>query len=116
MTAPKNNIEEGKPQMSLIPMDVLRDFLIPAYMEGLQKYSRESWRGGFKISVMEDAARRHMCQFFHDGEDYDQESLERFNIKKHHLGAALFSILCMCQTLRDHPELDDRPIKRNLDI
>lgn len=106
-TAPKNNAEEDKPQMSLIPYDLLREFLEPAYREGLIKYSRESWRGGFKISVMMDALLRHTTQFFFGLEDYDSDA-EKLGVKKHHLGAALFCILCMCDTVKNHPELDDR--------
>ena len=108
MTAPKNHIVENKPQMSLIPDDLLRDFLEPAYREGLLKYYRESWREGFPLSVMMDAAKRHLTAFFHDGEDFDNETLIKYGIMKHHLGAALFCILCMCDTVLNHPEMDDR--------
>lgn len=107
MPAPKNNIEENKPQMSLIPLDILAEFLVPAYMEGLEKYSRESWRLGFKVTTMMDALQRHLTAFFYDGEDFDTDA-EKFNVKKHHLGGALFSLLCMCDTVANHPELDDR--------
>lgn len=107
MAAPKNNLAENKPQMSLIPDDILRDFLEPAYREGLIKYYRESWRGGFPLSVMMDALKRHMTSFFYDGEDFDKDS-EKHGVIKHHLGGALFCILCMCDTVKNHPELDDR--------
>lgn len=106
--APKNNLLEAKPLMSLIPLDILRDFLTPAYMEGLQKYWRESWRKGFKTSDMFDAMQRHATQYFYELEDYDQETMDKFCIKKHHLGAILFCVLCMCDTAANHPELDDR--------
>jgi len=112
LSAPKNNEQENKPQMSLIPLDILRDFLEPAYREGLIKYSRESWRGGFKTSVMFDALQRHLTQFFYDGEDYDIEA-ENIGVKKHHLGGALFCLLCMCDTVKNHPEMDDRRLKRH---
>ena len=108
MTAPKNHIVENKPQMSLIPDDLLRDFLEPAYREGLLKYYRESWREGFPLSIMMDATKRHLTAFFHDGEELDKETLEKYGIRKYHLGAALFCILCMCDTVMNHPEMDDR--------
>ena len=60
---PKNNEQEGKPRMSLLPLDLLSELLCPCYEEGLRKYSRESWRKGFKISVMMDAALRHLSKF-----------------------------------------------------
>lgn len=56
---------------------------------------------------MIDALRRHEKAFFHKKEDIDPDAL-KFGIKKHHLGAMLFCIICMCDTIKNHPELDDR--------
>lgn len=106
--APKNTAQEGKPKMSLIPMDILAHFLCPAYEEGLLKYWRESWRAGFPTSEMADAALRHLSAYKDKKEDYDPETFEKYGIKKHHLGAVLFCVLCMCDTFLNHPELDDR--------
>lgn len=112
-TAPKNNVEENKPKVSLLPMDILMKYLIPAYEEGVIKYGRESWREGFHTSVMVDAAIRHIAKFFWEHEDIDCDS----TTKKHHLAGALFSILSILHTLDIKPELDDRPvvIKRKFD-
>ena len=101
--APKNNEAENKQQMSLIPLDVIADMLCPAYEEGLEKYHRESWRKGFKQSVMMDACQRHLRKFFYEKEDFDPEYPE-----KHHLGAALFCIISMYNSWKNHNELDDR--------
>jgi len=60
VTAPKNNIEEGKPRMSLLPLDLLSKYLVPAYEEGVKKYNRESWRDGFHTSIMIDSVLRHI--------------------------------------------------------
>ena len=109
--APKNNAIEGKDRMSLIPMDVLRKYLTPAYEEGVIKYERESWRNGFQVTVMADAALRHLEAFFYRGEDFDPDA-EKLGIKKHHLGGALFSILSILHTLDTRPELDDRFSKK----
>jgi hypothetical protein len=106
-TAPKNNTQEGKPQLSLIPLDVITKHVVPAYMEGVIKYERESWRRGFKTSVLVDAALRHITAFFYDGEDYDKDA-EKLGIKKHHLGGAIFSLLSILHTLDTRPDLDDR--------
>ena len=112
ITAPKDNEKEGKPQPSLLPMDILIELVEPAYHEGLQKYFRESWRIGFKFSDMKDALDRHITAFYFYGEDYDEETLTKFNIKKHHLGAAIFCILSMYNSLKVNPdELDDRPFR-----
>lgn len=112
LTAPKNNEQENKPQMSLIPDDLLRDFLEPAYREGLIKYHRESWRLGFKSSVMVDALKRHLTQWFHEGQELDEDAL-KLGIEKHHLGGALFCLLCLCDTVQNHPELDNRRCKND---
>lgn len=103
-TAPKNHIEENKPMPTLIPLDVLIEYLEPAYREGLQKYYRESWRGGFPVSVMIDAALRHIVEFFYRGEDVDPDS----TTGKHHLSGAIFSLICVLWTLKVRPDLDDR--------
>lgn len=112
--APKNNEQEDKPQMSLIPDDLLRDFLEPAYREGLIKYSRESWRKGFLATVMMDALKRHLTKWFYEGEEFDPDA-EKLGIKKHHLGGALFCLLCLCDMVKNHPELDDRRCKNDKD-
>lgn len=111
MNAPKNNLIEKKPEVSLIPDDLLEEFLSPAYEEGVLKYWKESWRLGFPTSTMQSALKRHLTAYYYKGEDWDSETLERYNIKKHHLGAALFCILCMLDTYKNHPEKDDRPCK-----
>lgn len=108
LTAPKNNEKEGKPCPSLLPMDILTKYLIPAYEEGLKKYGRDTWRCGFKTSVMIDAALRHIVSFYWDVEDYDKDSLNQNGVKKHHLGGAIFSLLAILNTLETRPELDDR--------
>lgn len=108
-TAPKNNIQENKAQVSLLPIDVLIEMLEPAYREGLIKYERESWRLGFNSTVMFDAAMRHLTRWFYKGESFDPESKERFNIDKHHLGAVIFCLINLYLTERDHKNLDDRP-------
>jgi len=107
-TAPKNNEIDGKPKVSLLPMDMLIKYVVPAYEEGVQKYERESWRKGFPVSVMIDAALRHITAFFWEGEDTDPDSL----VGKHHLAGAIFSLLSVLHTLDIRPELDDRVNKR----
>jgi hypothetical protein len=106
-TAPKNNRKEGKPRMSLLPLDVLATHVTPAYEEGVLKYERESWRRGFYVSDLVDAAQRHITDFFYKGEDYDPDAA-KLGVKKHHLAGAIFSLLSILHTLDTRPELDDR--------
>jgi hypothetical protein len=106
-TAPKANA--GKVRPSLLPLDVLIKYVVPAYEEGVIKYERESWRQGFYVSDLIDAAQRHIEAFFWKGEDYDQEAWDQFKIKKHHLAGAIFSLLSILHTLDlGIAELDDR--------
>jgi hypothetical protein len=105
--APKNAARDKKPRLSLIPMDVLNEFMPPAYEEGLIKYERESWRRGFKVTEMVDSARRHLDDFSHKGENYDPGAAE-LGIIKHHLAGTIFSCIAALHTLKYHPELDDR--------
>ena len=108
--APKNNVKEGKPQPTLLPLDIFMEYLCPAYSEGVEKYERESWRDGFHVSTLMDAAFRHMIEFYYNGHDIDEAS----STKKHHLAGALFSIASVLHTLKTRPELDDRFSKKNI--
>lgn len=102
--APKNAGKEGKARITLLPMDILTEYLVPAYEEGLIKYERESWRRGFLVSEMIDASLRHIYAFQFSDEDQDQESVTN----KHHLAGAIFSLISALHTLKHHPDLDDR--------
>ncbi|MDP8268288.1 MAG: DUF5664 domain-containing protein [Candidatus Tenebribacter davisii] len=104
--APKNTINENKPDMDLIPWGLIAKHLPPAYEEGLIKYYKRSWELGFATTSMFSGAMRHLIAY-RDGENYDH-SAQELGIIKHHLAGALFSILCMLDTYDNHPELDDR--------
>lgn len=105
-TAPKNTLAENKQNLDLIPWDLLAEFLPNAYEEGLIKYYKESWKKGFLTCDMFAATMRHLIAY-RSGEDYDPAAA-KLGIKKHHLAGALFSILCMLDTFKNHKELDDR--------
>lgn len=107
-TAPKDAKKDGKPTVSLLPQDILMEYVVAAYEEGLIKYERESWRRGFVVSELIDAERRHVKAFFERCEDYDLETERDYGIKKHHIAGAIFSLLSILHTLKYHPHLDDR--------
>lgn len=111
MPAPKNNNTENKAQVSLIPLDLIIPMLEPAYREGIIKYQRESWRLGFNSTVMYDALMRHLKAWFFDLESYDPETKKKYDIDKHHLGAAMFCLINLYATEMKFPGLDDRPLK-----
>lgn len=83
-------------------MDLLEKYLVPVYEVGLKKYWRNSWRAGFKTTVMVAAIIRHLTKFFWHREDYDQQD------GQHHLGAIIFACLSILNTLETKPEMDDR--------
>ena len=95
----------------MIPLDLIIPMLEPAYREGIIKYERESWRGGFNSTVMYDALMRHLTAWFFNLESFDPEAQEKFDIDKHHLGAAMFCLINLYATEMNFPELDDRPFK-----
>lgn len=116
--APKNNEQEDKHDMSELPLDLLAELLCPAYKEGtVFKYYRNSWRLGFKLSVQMSALLRHISAFYYYREDYDQDTLKHFNHKKHHIGAAIFCLICMYNSLQIDPErFDDRPYRKIITV
>jgi len=110
MPAPKNNSLENKSQVSLIPLDLIIPLLEPAYREGIIKYQRESWRLGFNSTIMYDALMRHLTAWFFKLESNDPEAKEKYNIEKHHLGAAIFCLINLYNTEKNFHDLDDRPL------
>ncbi len=107
--APKTDSQDKKPDYSLVPLDLICEMLEPAYREGIhpKKYYRESWRIGFSMLRIYASLLRHLIAFIFKKEDFDPDA-EELGIKKHHLGGAMFAIICMYDTWRNHPELDDR--------
>lgn len=107
-TAPKNNVEEDKPDMSLIPLDVLAELLVPTMQVGVKKYWRDSWRDGLRTSELHASLLRHLKAFIYDLEDLDPDALKKQGIQAHHLGAVAFAAIAMYNTVKTRPELDDR--------
>jgi hypothetical protein len=109
MPAPKDT--KGKTDLSTIPLDLIDELLEPTYAEGVIKYKKDSWKEGFPVSVLYSALRRHLNQFYFEGEDYDKETFDQYKIKKHHLGAVIFCCLSIYNSLKINDDYDDRPNK-----
>lgn len=90
----------NKPRLSLIPKEALWE-LGKALTTGEKRYGSQNWRGGIPLSILVDAAMRHMTQFI-DGEDVDQQS------QTHHLGCALANLSFAISLHKNNPECDDR--------
>ena len=93
--APKDDVKDHKPDLSLLPMDVLGTELLKAYEEGVIKYARDSWRMGFDFSQMVAGARRHIDAFWEFGEDLDPDAVRISGIDKHHLAGAIFCLVSL---------------------
>lgn len=62
----------GKPKLSMVPL-ALEEAAARAYMYGAEKYARDNWRKGLKVSEILDSLLRHtkaLCE----GELKDPES------------------------------------------
>lgn len=110
--ATKNNVIEGKPMLSLLPLDLLEE-VARAYEYGMTKYSRNNFRKGLPQSVTIDSCLRHISKYFCEGQIYDSEAYESTGMKVNHLGMAIFGLLCAIDAHRNHSELVERFVPDN---
>lgn len=97
--------KEGKPDLSLLPLDILSG-LARTYEAGMLKgYDRSDWRNGFPPSELVAAALRHLSKFWDEGVHWDEEILEKFDFKSHHIDMAIFNLVALKNTLLNHPNL-----------
>jgi hypothetical protein len=99
----KNDLHEGKPNLALLPMDVLGK-VARAYEYGLKKYRRNSWRKGFKTDRMIAAALRHISQWNDRGQEYDKDAYDSEGMRVHHIAMAVFNLLCVMHTIDKWPD------------
>lgn len=100
----KNDNIEKKPDLSLLPMDLL-GIVTRAYEYGLVKYQRNSHRGGFETNRNIAAALRHISDWNDKGQEYDKDAFELSGMKVHHLGMAIFNLLCILNAVVYKPDL-----------
>jgi len=105
--APKNNEEENKPKLCLLPFDVLEQDAV-AYEYGVHKYEQYSWMGGFITSELISSALRHIKAFFWEGEKYDREA-SKAGFMMHHLASARFCLASIMHAEIEGVGIDDRP-------
>lgn len=110
--APKNDEQEQKPDLSLLPLDVLQA-VARSYEYGLVKYFRNSWRKGFRTNRNVAAAKRHISNWQDEGQLYDKDAYELSQKKVHHIAMAIFNLLCILDAEVNHPELVENyvPVK-----
>ena len=94
--------DQGKPDMTMLSREMLEE-VARVRMFGAQKYTRDGWKKGFKITRSLAAALRHIFAFL-SGEDLDPES----GIS--HLAHAICSLEHAIYDMKHHPENDDRKL------
>ena len=93
--------DTGKQLDHLLP-PLLKTMAINAFAYGCKKYFENSWRRGFMLSRVYNAANHHLDAFFHEREDIDPES------GTHHLDLAIFNVFQMRYAMTLEGK-DDRP-------
>ena len=92
--------DNGKPDMTMVSYELMEE-LAYVRMYGAQKYDRDNWKSGFKVTRSCAAALRHIFQFL-SGETNDPES------GRLHLAHAVCALEHAIYDMKHHPENDDR--------
>lgn len=92
--------DQGKPDLSMISYELVSE-VAKVRMFGSQKYDRDNWKKGFKVTRSVAAALRHIFLFL-SGETNDSES------GLSHLAHAVCCLEHAIYDMKHHPENDDR--------
>ena len=97
---------EGKPRISVLPIDVLIE-VTKAFEHGIGKYEEGDWSKGYSWRSYYDKALRHILASL-EGEDNDKES------GLDHITKALGDLMILrALQLRGYTQFDDRPVDVN---
>lgn len=96
--------DEGKPDFTLISRELMVS-LARVREFGSNKYEKNNWKKGFKVTRSLAASLRHIFAFL-SGETLDPES------GLSHLGHAVASIEHAIYDMEHHPENDDRSVTK----
>lgn len=108
--APKDQgrkFDSDKPPIAFIPTEAIMEEA-KAFGHGAKKYEAWNYTNGLAVTRTVSAALRHIFQFL-DGENIDAES------GASHLGCARAGLAMALDTLKNHPELDDRAKRTSSD-
>ncbi|MDY9920882.1 MAG: dATP/dGTP diphosphohydrolase domain-containing protein [Synergistota bacterium] len=97
-----------KVRLDLLPVKPLLD-VGKVLTYGANKYSPRNWERGFVWSRPYAAALRHLFAWF-SGQTHDPET--GFN----HLAHAMCEIMFLMEFSYTHPEMDDRPMKEEINV
>lgn len=101
------HFSSGKPQFACLPWQALYEVARVASM-GAEKYGPNNWKLGMPASELENSAQRHYVAW-KTGENLDPES------KLNHLAHMAWNILALYETITNHPNMDDRFSKAEID-
>ncbi len=98
----------GKPDVSLVPLDILECIAEPLTYGQLKGYPRNNWLQGVPFTKSLAAALRHLA-LWQQGIDWDAEAHDKHDFLMCHINAALFHISSIAlMTKRNRGDLDDR--------
>jgi hypothetical protein len=92
--------DSGKPDLSMVSWELMEE-VAKVRMFGAQKYARDNWKRGFKVTRSLAASLRHIFLFL-AGQTNDPES------GLSHLSHAVCGLEHAIFTMKHKPELDDR--------
>jgi Domain of unknown function (DUF5664) len=92
--------DSGKADLSQISLELV-ELLARVRMFGEQKYARDNWKNGFKVTRSLSACLRHIFRFL-GGETFDPES------GLSHLGHAVACLEHAIWDMKHNPSNDDR--------
>ena len=93
--------DDGKLRFELVPTAIQFE-CAKVYTDGAKKYGDRNWEKGLAVSRAFGSVMRHVMKFW-SGQDIDPDH------GTHHLAHAIVELQMIHETLRVHPELDDRP-------
>lgn len=97
----------GKPDITLMPLEILKCFVGPLTYGQLKGYAKDNWQLGIPFTKSLRAALSHLTEW-QNGVDLDEEALGK-GFEMWHIDAALFHIASIAlMTKREKENLDDR--------
>lgn len=98
--------DAGKLRYDLIPARPL-EYLAAVYTFGASKYEDRNWEKGMPFSKIYGAIQRHLNAF------WKGENLNPQDGNLPHLAQAAFGCFALLEYMETHPEMDNRPGRKN---
>lgn len=102
--------DSGKPSVSEVPPELVLG-AAEVFAFGREKYARWNWMKGFPYLQPYESAMRHLLSW-RAGEDLDDGP---GGSGLHHLKHVACNVAMLLYFIKNHPELDDRPVVAGLE-